>query len=127
MAQVSSGVLGDGCSYLALGDGPPLVLVMSLTPTHEALTGMERRMASSNATRFSSDYRVYVIKLKQGLQPGESMSDIAGHLATAITGHIGEPVLLSGTSTGGSVALQLAVDHPDLVRALVMVESTRSW
>ena len=99
MASVSTGVLGQGCSYLAVGDGPPLVQVLSLTPTHEALAGMERRMALSNASPFSNHYRVYVVKLKKGLQPGESMSDIARHVATAIEDDIGEPVLLTGTST----------------------------
>ena len=50
------------------------------------------------------------------------MSDIAGHLAAAIEDEFGgEPVFLTGESTGGSVALQLAVDRPDLVRALVVV------
>jgi pimeloyl-ACP methyl ester carboxylesterase len=49
------------------------------------------------------------------------MSDIAGHLASAIEHDLGQPVFLQGTSTGGSVALQLAVDRPDLVRRLVVV------
>jgi pimeloyl-ACP methyl ester carboxylesterase len=49
------------------------------------------------------------------------MSDISGHLASAIEHDLGQPVFLQGTSTGGSVALQLAVDRPDLVRRLVVV------
>ena len=80
-------------------------------------------MALSSARPFSDDFRVYVVNRKQGLQPGESMSAIAGHRATAIEDEFGGPVFLTGTSTGGSVALQLAVDRPDLVRALVMVSS----
>jgi pimeloyl-ACP methyl ester carboxylesterase len=51
------------------------------------------------------------------------MADIAGHLAAAIEDEVGEQVFLTGTSTGGSVALQLAIDRPDLVRRLVMVAS----
>lgn len=51
------------------------------------------------------------------------MSDIAGYLAEAIEHDVGEAVRLQGTSTGGSVALQLAIDHPDLVRRLVVVAS----
>jgi pimeloyl-ACP methyl ester carboxylesterase len=51
------------------------------------------------------------------------MSDIAGHLARAIDHDLGGPVALHGTSTGGSVALQLAVDRPDLVGHLVVVAS----
>ena len=51
------------------------------------------------------------------------MSDIAGHLAEAIEHEVGEAVRPQGTSTGGSVALQLAIDHPDLVRRLVVIAS----
>ena len=51
------------------------------------------------------------------------MSDIAGHLASAIEHDLGQPVFLQGASTGGSVALQLAVDRPDLVRRLVVVSA----
>jgi pimeloyl-ACP methyl ester carboxylesterase len=69
------------------------------------------------------DFTVYVVNRKRGLQPGESMSDIAGHLANAIEHDLGQPVFLEGTSTGGSVALQLAVDRPDLVRRLVVVSA----
>jgi pimeloyl-ACP methyl ester carboxylesterase len=51
------------------------------------------------------------------------MSDIAGHLVGAIEHDIGQPVFLQGTSTGGSVVLQLAVDRPELVRRLVVVSA----
>ena len=112
-----------GTPYLAVGDGPPLVHVLPLQPTHEVPTGMDRRRALSMAGPWRGDFTVYVVNRKQGLQPGESMSDIAGHLATAIEEDLGGPVCLSGTSTGGSVALQLAVDRPELVRALVVIAS----
>lgn len=64
---------------------------------------------------------MYWVNRKKGLQPGESMSDIAGNIAAAIEQELGEPVFLTGESSGGSVALQLAVDHPELVRSLVVV------
>lgn len=123
MAQVSTGMLHGASPYLAVGDGPPLVSALGLTATHEVPSAMERRMALSSATRFAGDFRVYVVNRKHGLQPGESMSDIAGHLASGIEAEFGGPVFLTGTSTGGSVALQLAVDRPDLVRALVVIAS----
>jgi pimeloyl-ACP methyl ester carboxylesterase len=123
MVQESTGLLSGGIPYLAVGEGPPLVMVQGLTPTHEVPQGMERRMALSAARLWSRDFRVYVVNRKQGLRPGESMSDIAGHLAAAIDEKFGGPVFLTGTSTGGSVALQLAVDRPELVRALVVVAS----
>lgn len=122
MAAVTAGSM-RGIPYLAVGDGPPLVLMQGLTPTHDLPTGFQRRMVLSTATPLSGDFRVYVVNRKQGLHPGESMSDIAGYLAAAIEDEFGGPVLLTGTSTGGSVALQLAADRPELVRALVVVAS----
>jgi pimeloyl-ACP methyl ester carboxylesterase len=121
MTPESTGLLSGGIPYLAVGEGPPLVMVQGLTPTHDVPKGMERRMALSMIRPWTGHFRVNVVNRKQGLAPGESMSDIAGHLATAIEHEFGGPVILTGTSTGGSVALQLAVDRPDLVRALVVV------
>jgi pimeloyl-ACP methyl ester carboxylesterase len=123
MPSASSGLLNEEIPYLKFGDGPPLVMVQGLTPRHEVPKGMERRTAMSNAGAMSSDFQVFVVNRKQGLDPGESMSDIAGHLGVAIEEELGEPVFLAGTSTGGSVALQLAVDRPELVRALVAISS----
>lgn len=123
MAKVSTGVLSGGSPYLAVGHGPPLVSVRGLTATHEVPSGMDRRWALSNAKPLGNDFRVHVVNRKPGLQPGESMSDIAGHLATGIEDEFGGPVFLTGTSTGGAVAMQLAVDRPDLVRALVVIAS----
>ncbi len=121
MAEVSAGMLSGGIPYLAVGEGPPLVTVQGLTSAHEVPTGMERRMALSMTKPWTGHFRVHVVNRKQGLAPGESMSDIAGHLCSALDAEFGGPVFLTGTSTGGSVALQLAVDRPDLVRALVVV------
>ncbi len=121
MLEPSSGFLGDGVPYMALGDGPPLVKVEGLSPTHDVPTGWLRRMYLSTITPLSADFRVYWVNRKKGLQPGESMSQIAGHVAAAIEQEFGEPVFLTGESTGGSVVLQLAVDRPELVRSLVVV------
>ncbi len=120
---VSTGVLHDRIPYLAVGEGPPLVMVQGLTAEHDVPKGMERRIVLRSAIPLAEHFTVYVVNRKRGLSPGESMSDIAGHLASAIDHDLGRPVFLQGTSTGGSVALQLAVDRPDLVRRLVVVAS----
>jgi pimeloyl-ACP methyl ester carboxylesterase len=51
------------------------------------------------------------------------MADLAADYAGAIEQDIGRPVLLHGTSTGGSIALQLAIDHPELVQRMVLAAS----
>ncbi|MFE6509621.1 alpha/beta fold hydrolase [Nocardioides sp. NPDC057767] len=119
----SVGLLHGDIPYLRIGHGPPLVSVLGLTPDHEVPEGLQRRMALAFATPFAQDFTVLVVNRRRGLRPGQSMSEIAGHLADAIAHDLSEPVFLHGTSTGGSVALQLAVDRPDLVRRLVVVSS----
>jgi pimeloyl-ACP methyl ester carboxylesterase len=119
----SAGFLHDDAPYLKIGQGPPLVMVPGLTPEHDVPRGWQRRIALGSAMPLARDFTVYVVNRKRGLQPGESMSDIAGHLANAIEHDLGQPVFLQGTSTGGSVVLQLAVDRPDLVRRLVVVSA----
>lgn len=120
-ARESVGFLHDDVPYLRIGQGPPLVSVAGLTPEHDVPKGMQRRFALAHARPLAHDFTVYVVNRKRGLHVGESMSDIAGHLANAIEDDLGQPVFLDGTSTGGSVALQLAVDRPDLVRRLVVI------
>ena len=122
-AQTSEGFLGDDIPFLQIGQGPPLVMVQGLSPQHEVPHGWQRRMTLSAVSPLVDDFTVLVVNRKRGLQPGQSMSDIAGHIASAIEQELGEPVVLHGTSTGGSVALQLALDRPDLVRRLVVVAS----
>ena len=48
-------------------------------------------------------------------------------VAERVAGHIAEnwprPVIVCGHSTGGAIALQLAVRHPELVAGLVLVDT----
>jgi pimeloyl-ACP methyl ester carboxylesterase len=122
-ARESAGFLHGDVPYLKLGEGPPLVSVLGLSSEHDVPKGVDRRFAMVHAQPLARHFTVFVVNRKRGLQPGESMSAIAGHLAGAIEHDLGEPVFLDGTSTGGSVALQLAVDRPDLVRRLVVISA----
>lgn len=119
--KVTSGFLHDDVPYLKVGQGPPLVMVQGLSPDNEVPSGAYRHMALSGAAAYASHFTVYCVGRKKGLRPGESMSDIAGHLVAAIEHDIGQPVFLHGMSTGGSVALQLAIDRAELVRRLVLL------
>jgi pimeloyl-ACP methyl ester carboxylesterase len=49
-----------------------------------------------------------------------TIAGLAGWHATALGDRFGEPVDLMGVSGGGVVALQLALDHPESVRRLVL-------
>lgn len=121
MAAQNNGGLAGTIPRLAVGEGPPLVHIVGLTPTCEAPAGMERRVVLSGLRPLLQAFSVFIVNRKPGLRPGESMSDIAGDLAAALDAEFEGQVFLNGTSTGGSVALQLALDRPDLVRALVVI------
>jgi pimeloyl-ACP methyl ester carboxylesterase len=51
------------------------------------------------------------------------MADLAEHVAVAVRTDLRAPVRLVGISTGGSIALQTAIDHPDVVDRLVVLSS----
>lgn len=120
MATVTEGMLSPGLPYLRLGEGPPLVMASGLTPEHANPTGAWRRMYLAQAAPFADHFTVYLVNRKVGLTPKSTMGDIAADYALAIEKDIGEPVMLHGASTGGSVGLQLAIDYPELVQRLVL-------
>ena len=52
-----------------------------------------------------------------------TMAELATDYAVALRAAFDGPVDVLGVSTGGSIAQQLAVDHPDVVRRLVLVRT----
>jgi pimeloyl-ACP methyl ester carboxylesterase len=65
-------------------------------------------------------YTVTCIGRRPGLPRGSSLSDIAADYAATLRQEFGGPVDVIGVSTGGSIALHLAAEHPDVVRRLVL-------
>jgi pimeloyl-ACP methyl ester carboxylesterase len=120
MGSVTEGELSAGLPYLKLGQGPPLLVAASLSPQHTNPTGVRRRMSLGWAAPFADHFTVYLVNRRAGLTPGTTMADLAADYATAIERDFGDPVMVHGTSAGGCVALQLAIDRPELVRRLVV-------
>jgi pimeloyl-ACP methyl ester carboxylesterase len=120
---VREGALYGGLPYLAFGQGPPLVVLAGLTPEHVNPAGMTRRWQVGKLSSLGDRFTVHLVNRKPGLRPGSTIRDLAGHYADAIEHDFGGPVLVDGESTGGSIAQQLAIDRPDLVRRLVLADS----
>jgi pimeloyl-ACP methyl ester carboxylesterase len=120
MRAVTEGRLSAGLPYLRLGQGPPLVMALGGAGEHANPAGFMRWMSLFTAAPFARHFTVHVTGRRPGLAPGCTIADIAADYAKAIENDIGEPVAFHGTSAGGSVALQLAIGYPHLVRRLVL-------
>lgn len=119
--SAESGTWAPGMSYLRRGDGPPLLFLPGLTTHHGAPQGMDRAAATGALRGLADRRQVWWVNRRAGLPPGVTMSELAADYAAGLRAHHDAPVDVLGVSTGGSVALQLTADHPDLVRCLVLV------
>ncbi|MEV7927168.1 alpha/beta hydrolase [Kitasatospora sp. NPDC088264] len=107
----------DGRSHLAyrdIGSGRPLVLV------HGGL--LDHRMWSDQIAAFAADYRVIAPDARghggssNATGPFRHTDDLAALLRHLGTG----PAILVGLSMGGAIAVDTALEHPDVVEALVV-------
>jgi pimeloyl-ACP methyl ester carboxylesterase len=107
--------------YLGLGSGAPMLFVGGLSPQ----AGVEARgtewMNTALLSPFAERRRVLFVNRRSGLPRGMSMAELAEEHADAIRSLGAGPVDVAGISTGGSIAQQLAADHPDVVERLVLL------
>jgi len=113
-----------GClPYLATGTGPPMLFVGGLAAEAGVdATGTEW-MNASLLTPFAQRRRVMFVNRRKGLPRGMSMAELAEEHADAIRSLGSGPVDVAGISTGGSIAQQLAADHPGVVGRLVLLST----
>ncbi len=78
-------------------------------------------MNASLLEPFAKRRRVLFVNRRRGLPRGMSMAELAAEHADAIRSLGVGPVDVAGLSTGGSIAQQLAADHPDVVDRLVLL------
>jgi pimeloyl-ACP methyl ester carboxylesterase len=108
---------------LVAGSGPPLVLLAGLTPEAGVSAGPLRRMHESAMQPWARDREVFYVNRRPGLPRGMTMAALATEHAQALREAFDGPVDLLGTSTGGSIAQQLAAEHHDVVRRLALVST----
>jgi pimeloyl-ACP methyl ester carboxylesterase len=118
--NVTEEVLAHGMPCLVFGSGPPLVFLRGFSTTHTNPTGLQRSAEIRLLRRLAARFRIYAVGRAPGLAHGTTMADIASQHADAVLVRFREPVDLLGVSSGGSIALQLAANHPAVVRRLVV-------
>jgi len=119
----ASGRFDAGHAFDRLGRGPrPLVVLQGLTVSLQPLgPAMARVFLSMYGPPDGST--VTLVNRRPGMPRGASIADYAADAAALLRSEFGTPVDVVGTSTGGSIALRLAIDHPDVVDRLVIHSS----
>jgi pimeloyl-ACP methyl ester carboxylesterase len=120
--EVREGSMGE-LPYLAVGSGAPLVVLAGLMPQAGVARGPLRRDHERTARLFAHEREVFYTNRRPGMRAGVTMAEVAAEHAGAIGQKFGGAVDVLGMSTGGSLAQQIAAEHPGVVRRLVLVST----
>ena len=123
--DVREGTFRGGLPYLAVGSGEPLLYLCGSTSSHRnPRPGLERIVALRTVNPLArAGFEVYFTNRWPGMPPDITFGEVAERHAEAILDHFGKPVDVLGHSTGGSLALQLIADRPDVVRKAVVASA----
>ena len=106
--------------YIVFGKGSrDLVLIPGLVLGLKRLRGTGRQLAFSYRL-FAKDFRIWCFDHRQDLPQDVTIKDLADDLAAAMRAAGIEQADILGVSQGGMIAQYLALDHPQLVRRLVL-------
>jgi pimeloyl-ACP methyl ester carboxylesterase len=113
--------LNNGLSVYAVGEGAPLVTLPGLGNGADLAVKVPRTVAFT-AKMLAAGFkrRVHAVYRPVNMPSGTTMTELAGWHAKALRERFDGPVDVMGTSGGGATALQLAMDHPEVVRRLVL-------
>ena len=119
--RTTAGYSANGLPYACFGNGTRnLVVFDGLDFRHKPPSGIMLRMSTGYLRGLTNDYRIYFVSRRPGLPPGYSLKDMSDDYAVMIRNELGGAIDIIGVSTGGAIAQYFAIDHPDLVRRLVL-------
>lgn len=122
VVEIERGEIG-AIPYAAVGSGWPVVVSAGLWPTTGVAGDRFVSGALAPVRRLAGQRRLIVVNRRAGLPANLTISDLAAEYADSIRTGLDGPVDLVGTSTGGSIAQQVAADHPDVIRRLVLLST----
>lgn len=122
-ASCPGGAAGDGPALegFVQGRGAPLVHLPGLGFAHGSPTGPARVLEAALIGPLSAGHEVHWISRRVGVPAGYTLADFARDCADEIGRRFDRPMPVVGFSSGGMLAMQLALDHPEVVDRLVVV------
>jgi len=122
--ELETGYSQNNLPYVRMGNSSrKLVVFDGLDFEHRPPSGFRLSMARGTYKQLARDFTVWVVSRKPGLPQGYSLRDMSNDYAVMVKEEIGAPVDVMGLSTGGAIAQYFAIDHPELVRRLVLALS----
>lgn len=122
MVKIARGILAT-IPYASVGAGDPVVVCAGVWPATGVDSDRFVRGVLTPVRQLAGRRRLIVFNRRPNLPTGMSISDLAAEYADAIRSGFDVPVDVVATSTGGSIAQQLAADHPGTVRRLVLIST----
>ena len=117
-----TGYSSNGLPYACIGSGAcNLVVFGGLEFQHKPPSAIMLRMSTGFLRELRDSYQIYIVSRKPGLPTEYSLGDMSDDYAVMIKNELGGAADIIGISTGGAIAQHFAMDHPDLVRRLVLV------
>jgi pimeloyl-ACP methyl ester carboxylesterase len=122
--KAKTGYSENGLPYFRVGDSSRVLVVFEgLNFENKAPSGLQLRWIAGDYKQFAKEYTVYSVGRKPNLPEGYTTRDMAKDYADMIRNELEFPVDIIGLSTGGTIAQYFALDHPDLVRRLVLAST----
>jgi len=119
--RVITGYSSNGLPYACIGSGArDLVVFEGLGFKHKPPSGIMLRMSTGYLRGLVNSYKIYIVGRKPGLPPGYLLSAMSDDYAVMIKNELGGEADIIGVSTGGAIAQHFAINHPNLVRRLVL-------
>jgi pimeloyl-ACP methyl ester carboxylesterase len=109
----------------AEGRGPRVVMMPSLGRGAADFFDIAQRLAAAGLRVLCPEPRG--LGGSRGPLTGITLHDFAADIAAVIRHDGGEPSVVAGHAFGNFVARTIAADHPQLVRAVVLLAATHTW
>ena len=108
----------DEMSCISFGSGKKNFVIIPGLSIHGVMEQAEQIAAAYQ--EFAADYTVYVLDRPRALRPEMTIRELAENAASTMQRLGIRDANLFGASQGGMIAQYIAIDHPELVRKMVL-------
>ena len=106
--------------YVSFGAGEKKLVVLPGLSDGLATVKGKALVLSPPYRKFFKDYTVYMFSRKNDMPEGYSIRDMAADQIKAMRSLEIDQAYLLGVSQGGMIAQYMAIDHPDMVKKLIL-------